>query len=405
MKSLSLKRNMLWNSLGSLFYLGCQWLTTVLVVRLSSGFNAAGALSLAMSIANVFQPLAQYSIRSYQVSDVERETTAGEYVAFRFVTLTGAFVICTIYAALTGGFSIIWIIILYLIYRGGEFFIDVLHGVDQQHLRMDYCGKSMIMRGALSLTAFCIGLSLSNSLEVAILLMILATFPVIAYDWRRASSLDSLRPTLTLRKCLSLLKMCLPAVIGTACCTAVITVARQTLGIIEGQSVLGLYASVCTPVVVVQSCVRYIYAPLLGVFAGYLNRRDSRGYLKLFYKVLFAFVGIGLGGVLVFKLIGPLFLSVVFGSEVASASYLLDIAIASVVLCAFVSFLGDQLIALRDSWGVAFGNAASLLCSVLFSRTAVDALGMNGTSVIVVISYVISSIIMFVVLIREVRRL
>ena len=59
-KELSLKLNMLWNSFGSLFYLGCQWLMTVMVVRLSNGFDAAGTLTLAMSVYNIFSSLALY---------------------------------------------------------------------------------------------------------------------------------------------------------------------------------------------------------------------------------------------------------------------------------------------------------------------------------------------------------
>ena len=35
-KQLSVKANMLWNSAGSMTYLACQWLTTIVVVRLSS---------------------------------------------------------------------------------------------------------------------------------------------------------------------------------------------------------------------------------------------------------------------------------------------------------------------------------------------------------------------------------
>lgn len=54
---LSLKSNMIWNSIGSLTYYGCQWLITILVVRVSDSFEAAGTLSLAMSIANIFTPL------------------------------------------------------------------------------------------------------------------------------------------------------------------------------------------------------------------------------------------------------------------------------------------------------------------------------------------------------------
>ena len=43
-KPLSIKQNMLWNSFGSITYLACQWLITILVVRLSSGYEAAGTL-------------------------------------------------------------------------------------------------------------------------------------------------------------------------------------------------------------------------------------------------------------------------------------------------------------------------------------------------------------------------
>ena len=41
---LSMKRNMLWNSAGSFTNLLAQWLITVLVVRIASGYDAAGAL-------------------------------------------------------------------------------------------------------------------------------------------------------------------------------------------------------------------------------------------------------------------------------------------------------------------------------------------------------------------------
>ena len=39
---LSMKRNMLWNSAGSFTNLLAQWLITVLVVRIASGYDAAG---------------------------------------------------------------------------------------------------------------------------------------------------------------------------------------------------------------------------------------------------------------------------------------------------------------------------------------------------------------------------
>ena len=41
-KPLSVKKNVAWNTVGSLTNLVTQWLITVLVVRIASGFDAAG---------------------------------------------------------------------------------------------------------------------------------------------------------------------------------------------------------------------------------------------------------------------------------------------------------------------------------------------------------------------------
>ena len=83
---LSIKKNMLWNSIGSLCNLGCQWLISVLIVRLSTGYDAAGIYSLGISTYNIFGSIAQYRMYTYQVSDVKNENTTGEYLTFRLIT-------------------------------------------------------------------------------------------------------------------------------------------------------------------------------------------------------------------------------------------------------------------------------------------------------------------------------
>ena len=70
-------------------------------VRLSSGYDDAGLLSLAMSVVGIFGTFANYKMGTYQISDIRRENTVGEYMGFRCFTLAGAFVACMIYAALT----------------------------------------------------------------------------------------------------------------------------------------------------------------------------------------------------------------------------------------------------------------------------------------------------------------
>ena len=71
-KKISMKASILWNSWGSIFYLGCQWLLTVLVVRLA-GVEESGILSLAMSVSNIWYSLAVYGMRNYQGVGCDRQ--------------------------------------------------------------------------------------------------------------------------------------------------------------------------------------------------------------------------------------------------------------------------------------------------------------------------------------------
>lgn len=96
---LSTKRNTLWNAAGCIFYLGCQWLTTVLVVVLSTDYNNSGALAFAMSVGNMFASVSLYKMRTYQVSDISCEHSAKDYIGFRFVSILFSLIMSCIYVA------------------------------------------------------------------------------------------------------------------------------------------------------------------------------------------------------------------------------------------------------------------------------------------------------------------
>ena len=70
-KSLSIRANMIWNAAGSLVYMAAQWLITVLVVRLSTGYDAAGLLALGMAVSNIFSPI------GYRISNKWKEEGVG----------------------------------------------------------------------------------------------------------------------------------------------------------------------------------------------------------------------------------------------------------------------------------------------------------------------------------------
>ena len=83
--------NLIWNTFGSVYYQGCLWLLTVLVVRFSFDFQNSGYLALAMSIGNIMFALGSYNMRTYQVADVHNRFSLSNYIGLRLFTDIVAF--------------------------------------------------------------------------------------------------------------------------------------------------------------------------------------------------------------------------------------------------------------------------------------------------------------------------
>ena len=100
----SLGSNMAWNSIGLLFYFGCQWLLTVFVVYFKGGYTDAGILSLAMSLANVLTMVASLNLRTFQVSELEGRFSDGDFLCNRALASGAALILC-IFVVIYKGYS------------------------------------------------------------------------------------------------------------------------------------------------------------------------------------------------------------------------------------------------------------------------------------------------------------
>ena len=374
---------MAWNAVGSLVFLGCQWLTCVLTARLADDYATAGALALAMSISNVFATIALYKTRSYQVSDIHERTSSGQYIGLRFATLAIAWAAGTAYTLATCPADSWGAVLAYGAYRSIDLFIDVLHGIDQQRGRMDICGTSMALRGVASVTAFTTAFAATGGLEIAIVAMTAANLPILVFDLKMAGTLSDVRPVLEAASIRRLLLECLPSVGGAAAAALAASLPRQYLGHTLGEEALGVYSTVCTPVVLIQACASYIYAPMLGAFANLLDARDSTGFAKLLGKTVallaFAFALCATG----FAMFGEDLLRTAFGAEIARYGWLMYAGIACAALTALMGFGSDLLIVLRDMRGALFVNLVGLGVSLLSTPVLVVGFGMNGVSLAV----------------------
>lgn len=397
----STSNNVIWNTIGSIVYLACQWLTTVAVVRISSNYEYAGYLSLAMSYSNIFIPIALYKIRSYQVSDINNQFSSGQYIGFRIVTIAVGFGFVFLYTIFTCRKEAIISVVCYCLYKVIEVLVDVFHGIDQKGGNMIFCGVSMLLRGLLSLLTFCFVLKLTDSIPISILSMCAVCVPVLLLDICWASKFDSVLPEFNLDAIGALFSSCLPAVVGVACCALVTSSSRQLLASILGNSVLGIYSSVCSPAAIVQAGALNAYAPLLVVFAMADLEKTRRHFNQLLIKVAGVTVVIAFGCLLGCLLFGQWALELLFGSTITRYSYLLYGAVISSLATALIGVFSDLTIVRRSMSSNLAGNFIALLLVIPFSYLFINSLGANGVSVAISLAYLIGCLVMLPSLIRN----
>ena len=399
-KELSIKQNMAWNSIGSVVNLGCQWLLSVLVVRLSAGFDSAGVYSLATSIYGIFAPIAQYRMYTYQVSDVTDENSTGEYYSFRLITNAIALVLCMGYAFATCSSEAWLAIFLYALYKSAMLVIDVFHACDQRNHRMDYMGKSLALQGVGTLLVFISIYAWTHSLELGLFAMAIVTVVIgIVYDYPRTRQFGPITPGISVEKTKYLLVRCLSIVVAGIAASATPSLPRQFLAEALGNSSLGIYASVAAPVAIIQMGASYIYNPLLGYFSERYANDDKRGFAALFVKSLAAIAAIGLFCAIALELVGADLLVFVFGEGIREGAGLLTPLVVLAIFTGVQWFLNDILIAIRDFRGTFISCAVSLLISL---AGCIAVYGANGVTIIGLVACIAGIAIMVVCLGRDI---
>lgn len=394
MKELSIRKNMIWNSTGSIFYLGCQWLITILVVRLSDDYVAAGALALGMAIANIFNPIGYYKIRTYQVSDLTGKYSSSDYIGFRVITTAVSLAAMLAYSIATCTVETIPSVIAYGLFSCGPVLVDVLHGIDQRHSRMDLIGISLIIRGAGSLIAFTAGMFFFNSLFSSLCLMvIISLLAIILYDVPATKRLENnLKPSFNRRAILSLAATCLPLVLALFLVNAAPSISRQLLAYLYSSSDLGIYASVAAPVAIVQMGAQYIYSPLLGKFAEYSLKNEGKLFISLLVKTIGAILLLTIALILFFLIFGEDLLSILYGNDISNFAYLLQPLILCTTITALVWFCGDLLIVIRKIRANLICYSVCFFGSIFTAPSLLIGCGLNGASYCLILGFTIGLI-------------
>ena len=399
MEQNNLKKNVLWNTLGSVFYCMCQWLITVLVVRLDS-FEASGQLSLAMTTSSSFSAVSLFSMRQFQVSDVKGEYSSKEYYGSRIATCIAAQISCMVYAAVVSNSAVsFWCVAFFMLVRVAEAFVDVFHGINQKFDRYDIIGKSFIIRGILTVTSFSVIIAITHNMVLTLGVMACLNLMVaFLYDRVKTGALEDIKPTVC-KRVWQLILTCVPLVIFSFLLSLENLIPKNILEAQYGVEDLGIYASIASPTLVVQVGASVVFNPFLPQFTKLYVDGEIKAFKAMFHKILLALVALTVVVLIGAALVGRMGLSILFGNEILAHYNLFMPIVMCTILTAAIWILSAIVIAMRQIRALLIGIVSDFALCLCLANAVIKNYGKNGVSIVQIIVY--SAFIVFMIAVCE----
>ncbi len=354
---LSFRSNFAWILTGNVVYAICQWGAIVVLAKLGSP-SMIGQFSLGLAIAAPVLMFTNLNLRAVQATDARRKYSFGEYLWLRIaMTLVGLAVIAGIVSFGHYGRQTAMVILTVAVAKGIETVSDIHYGLFQLNDRLDQSGKSMIIRGALSVVALSVGIYLTRRILwgcVGLALVWLIT--LILFDARHGRRFLVARPEPALparfttrlwrnapgcARSWGLMRMALPLGIATTMATLNLNMPRYFIHARLGERQLGIYSAMAyatVPMILVSDSLGHSVIPRLARL--YAGARLTE-YRALLLKMVMAGAGLGVAGLAGARLLGVPLLRLCFGKEYAahSRSFQVLILAASIycVACMFTS--------------------------------------------------------------------
>lgn len=371
-------KNTLYNTYGTFFYFLCQWLITVFVVRIGN-YHLAGVFSLVVSITNVFYCISLYGVRNYQVSDIKCEYSDADYFTLRTITSIIGFVLFIVtIKTLHYDFEINSCCIIYMLYKIGEAFSDLLFGFNQKYDKYKNIAISYTLKGVGTLVLFIVTLYFTKDLFKTIISNVVVYFTIIfLFDWK------NLRKNVSIQfktdKIITLLKICFPLMLYICLVPYLNFITRYFVELNYGTDNLGYYSSVTMIVSVLSTLTNSVFVTVIPRISSLYINKSYNAIKKLIRKTLLIFSVLLIVIMILAYLLGPFAFKIVFGKEILNYMYLLPFTVLTSFALSVVSFSSSVLISFHKNKFVLICNLCAIIICTLSINGFIKFFGMNGS--------------------------
>lgn len=372
-------KNTVWNLIGSFTYYFSQWLVTILVVRLSGSYEEAGVYGTANSICNIFVMISMFSVRAYQITDIDDRFSKGQYVTFRLMTCAISLLALPAYLLVMGYSPYIFgSVMCFMLIKIAEALVDVFQGIFQKAWRLDISCKSYVARGIANLAVFSAAEYLFKNLVISLILTAAASLAcALFFEIRPCFSMFEVKIAFKDTALKSLCLCCLPLFLHGILQTLIFNIPRIAAQRIFGEELFGYYSSAATPAVVVQLAANSIFSPCIPLLSEQFKNRDRKIFRTILRIQLIIFL-VGVCAVAGFAWLGDWFLETVFGEEILAHSDLLIPAVIVSVLTAMSWFVSGIFTVINKNITMTVIEGAVTACTLIASPIILKRFELQG---------------------------
>ena len=392
------KKDYIWNSIGSFLQSAISPILLIVITRLN-GVGDSGLFSFAMSLSVVFWAISLWGGRTYQVSDVKKEFSNGDYIVVRFISSLIVAVFSISFCILSGYDLIKTELIMVLVsFKILESIADSMYGVLQIHNKLYIVGISLTIKSVFGFIIFAIvDILTKNIVYGALSIFLVNIVVVIFYDIPWMKHVESVGLTKkNIIQAVKIMKKTVEVFVVVFLTMFSLNIPRYFLDKYHYDQI-GYFGIMAMPITLLTLFISFVLQPNVVNLSELLKKKKIKEFTKIVSKIDFITFTLGILFVISSYLIGVWILNTVFGIDINNFRIDLTIMVIGAVANAFVSIYVNLLIILRRFKGQFYTLLVTNILAVILSVYLIDKLAMLGSVLVfMTISFLQAIILLFI---------
>ena len=392
------KKDYIWNSIGSFLQSAISPILLIIITRLN-GVGDSGLFSFAMSLSVVFWAISLWGGRTYQVSDVKKEFSSGDYIVVRFISSLIVAVFSISFCILSRYDLIKTELIMVLVsFKILESIADSMYGVLQIHNKLYIVGISLTMKSVFGFMLFTlVDILTKNIIYGALSIFIVNIAVVIFYDIPWMKHVESVGLTKkNIMQAGKIMKKTAEVFVVVFLTMFSLNIPRYFLDKYHYDQI-GYFGIMAMPITLLTLFISFVLQPNVVNLSELLKKKKIKEFTNIVSKIYFITFTLGILFIVSSYLIGVWALNTVFGIDINNFRIDLTIMVIGAVANAFVSIYVNLLIILRRFKGQFYTLLVTNILAVILSIYLIDRLAMLGSVLVfMIISFLQAIILLFI---------